>query len=208
MEWEHDYRERWGLCAGSIFDYGLTLGYLTRRCSSGRSICYVSSDGTVFPCTTCAGAGIFAAGNVAETSFADVWGSEGSQHEGHGKRVAHPPCPFGPREFDSLARRPRQEPVGTEGSQHEGHGKRVAHPPCPFGPREFDSLARRPRQEPVGTGAAEPMPPTWGRRGSRLTQSRRPDPGSATDTPTSPGGRRLAHEGLPGASALQTGSAG
>lgn len=39
--------------------------------------------------------------------------SEGSQHEGHAKGVAHPPCPGGPREFDSLARRPRQEPVGT-----------------------------------------------------------------------------------------------
>jgi radical SAM protein with 4Fe4S-binding SPASM domain len=73
MEWEHEYHDKWGLCAGTIFDYGLTLGYLTRRCSSGRSICYLSSDGTVYPCTSCAGEKIFSPGNIREKPFAEFW---------------------------------------------------------------------------------------------------------------------------------------
>lgn len=76
MEWEHEYHARWGLCAGTIFDYGLTLGYLTRRCSSGRSICYLSSDGTIYPCTSCAGEKILSPGNIKGKSFADFWRSD------------------------------------------------------------------------------------------------------------------------------------
>lgn len=76
MEWEHEYHDKWGLCAGSIFDYGLTLGYITRRCSSGRSICYLAADGTVYPCTSCAGEKILSPGNVRGKSFAEFWRSE------------------------------------------------------------------------------------------------------------------------------------
>ncbi|RSK39002.1 radical SAM protein [Hymenobacter perfusus] len=72
-EWEHQYHQAAGLCVGVIFNYGLSLAYMTRRCSSGRFLCYVASDGTVFPCTMCAAENIFSAGNVYNRSFAEVW---------------------------------------------------------------------------------------------------------------------------------------
>lgn len=72
-EWEHQYHREAGLCVGVIFNYGLSLAYMTRRCSSGRFLCYVAADGTVFPCTMCASENIFAAGSVRERPFAEVW---------------------------------------------------------------------------------------------------------------------------------------
>ncbi|MGE3476111.1 MAG: SPASM domain-containing protein [Rhodospirillaceae bacterium] len=48
---------------------------MTRRCSSGRYLCYVAADGTVFPCTMCAGENIFASGTVRKRKFTDVWRS-------------------------------------------------------------------------------------------------------------------------------------
>lgn len=71
--WEHQYHNRVGLCVGSIFNYGLSLAYMTRRCSSGRYLCYICSDGTVYPCTMCAGEKIFAAGNLQEMNFQTLW---------------------------------------------------------------------------------------------------------------------------------------
>ncbi len=75
-EWEHQYHREAGLCVGVIFNYGLSLAYMTRRCSSGRFLCYVAADGTVFPCTMCASEEIFAAGSVKDHSFAEVWRDE------------------------------------------------------------------------------------------------------------------------------------
>jgi radical SAM protein with 4Fe4S-binding SPASM domain len=75
-EWEHEYHRKAGLCAGLIFNYGLTLGYMTRRCSSGRFNCYVCADGTVYPCTMCAGEEILSPGNVRDRPFADFWRSD------------------------------------------------------------------------------------------------------------------------------------
>ncbi len=72
-EWEHEYHRRAGLCVGSLFNYGLSLGYMTRRCSSGRFLGYVAADGTVYPCTMCAAEDLFVAGSVRERSFADLW---------------------------------------------------------------------------------------------------------------------------------------
>ncbi|MGB8510864.1 MAG: radical SAM protein [Pyrinomonadaceae bacterium] len=72
-EWEHQYHREAGLCVGVIFNYGLSLGYMTRRCSSGRFLCYVAADGAVFPCTMCVSEKVFAAGSVRERPFADVW---------------------------------------------------------------------------------------------------------------------------------------
>jgi radical SAM protein with 4Fe4S-binding SPASM domain len=72
-EWEHEYHRKAGLCVGLIFNYGLTLGYMTRRCSSGRFLAYVAADGTVYPCTMTASEDILAGGDVAERSFAEVW---------------------------------------------------------------------------------------------------------------------------------------
>ena len=73
-EWEHQYHQQAGLCVGVIFNYGLSLAYMTRRCSSGRFLCYVAADGTVFPCTMCASENIFAAGSVHDRPFPDMWG--------------------------------------------------------------------------------------------------------------------------------------
>ncbi|MGY2126384.1 radical SAM protein [Nocardia gipuzkoensis] len=75
-EWEHEYHRRAGLCVGVIFNYGLTLSYMTRRCSSGRFLAYIASDGTVYPCTMCASEEIFAAGSVQDRDFASVWRDE------------------------------------------------------------------------------------------------------------------------------------
>lgn len=75
-EWEHDYHCISGLCVGTIFDYGETLGYLTRRCPSGRYLCYIASDGTVYPCTSCAAENILSPGSLKARSFASLWRSE------------------------------------------------------------------------------------------------------------------------------------
>lgn len=72
---EHKYHQKAGLCVGSIFNYGLTLGYMTRRCSSGRYLAYISADGTVYPCTMCAGEKILSPGNVRNVGFQALWNS-------------------------------------------------------------------------------------------------------------------------------------
>jgi radical SAM protein with 4Fe4S-binding SPASM domain len=74
-EWEHEFHRQTGLCVGVIFNYGLSLAYMTRRCASGRYLCYICSDGTVYPCTMCAGEEILPAGNVREAGFASLWRS-------------------------------------------------------------------------------------------------------------------------------------
>jgi len=75
-EWEHEYHAKAGLCVGAIFNYGLSLAYMTRRCSSGRFLGYVAADGTMFPCTMCASEEIFSPGSVRERPFAEVWRDE------------------------------------------------------------------------------------------------------------------------------------
>jgi radical SAM protein with 4Fe4S-binding SPASM domain len=75
-EWEHEYHRRAGLCVGVLFNYGLTLGYMTRRCASARFLAYVAADGKVFPCTMCAAEELFPAGSVRDRRFADVWHSD------------------------------------------------------------------------------------------------------------------------------------
>lgn len=75
-EWEHEYHRKAGLCVGLIFNYGLTLAYLTDRCSSARFLGYIASDGTLFPCTMCAAEELFPAGSIRKRSFADLWQDE------------------------------------------------------------------------------------------------------------------------------------
>lgn len=75
-EWEHQYHRKVGLCVGSIFNYGLSLAYMTRRCSSGRYLAYICADGTVYPCTMCAGEKILSPGNIREGGFARLWRSK------------------------------------------------------------------------------------------------------------------------------------
>jgi radical SAM protein with 4Fe4S-binding SPASM domain len=47
--------------------------YATRRCMSGRGLCYVNSNGDVFPCSTCSGNKVLCAGNVGWSPFAEIW---------------------------------------------------------------------------------------------------------------------------------------
>lgn len=75
-EWEHEYHKRAGLCVGVIFNYGLSLSYMTGRCSSGRYLAYICSDGTVYPCTMCAGEEILSPGNLRNRPFAEFWRSQ------------------------------------------------------------------------------------------------------------------------------------
>jgi radical SAM protein with 4Fe4S-binding SPASM domain len=75
-EWEHEYHRRVGLCVGLIFNYGLSLAYMTGRCSSARFLAYVCSDGAVYPCTMCAAEEILSPGSVRGRGFADLWRSE------------------------------------------------------------------------------------------------------------------------------------
>lgn len=76
MAWEHEYHEKVGLCVGLIFNYGLTLAYMSRRCSSGRFLAYICADGTVYPCTMCAGENILSPGNLREQAFSQLWRTE------------------------------------------------------------------------------------------------------------------------------------
>lgn len=71
--WEHEYHKEVGLCVGAIFNYGLSLAYMTNRCSSGRYLCYICADGTVYPCTMCAGEQIFSPGSIRNMPIVDLW---------------------------------------------------------------------------------------------------------------------------------------
>jgi radical SAM protein with 4Fe4S-binding SPASM domain len=70
---EHEYHQKAGLCVGVLFNYGLSLAYMTRRCSSGRYLAYICGDGTVYPCTMCAGEELLSPGNVRETGIGELW---------------------------------------------------------------------------------------------------------------------------------------
>lgn len=64
-----------GLTFSQCFDYALTLVYMCRACKGGRFIAYICANGDVYPCTTCAGAGAYRAGNITISSFREVWES-------------------------------------------------------------------------------------------------------------------------------------
>jgi radical SAM protein with 4Fe4S-binding SPASM domain len=106
--WEHIYHSHAGLCVGSIFNYGLSLAYMTRRCASGRYLCYVAADGTLFPCTMCAGENIFAADSIAGGDFASVWRSfwPMRQHSWDDFATACQGCPINTKEYYCAARCP------------------------------------------------------------------------------------------------------
>jgi radical SAM protein with 4Fe4S-binding SPASM domain len=75
-EWARQKDETLGLCAGKILDFLYTMVFATRRCMSGRGVCYISSSGDVFPCSTCAGNKVLAGGNVQMTPFAEIWNDD------------------------------------------------------------------------------------------------------------------------------------
>lgn len=72
-KWERIKDRELGLCSGKVFNFLITMVYSTRRCMSGRGMCYVTSDGTVWPCTNCSAGKVLAGGNLIERSFADIW---------------------------------------------------------------------------------------------------------------------------------------
>jgi radical SAM protein with 4Fe4S-binding SPASM domain len=71
-----DRHERKGRFFAGFLQVGYQYASLTGRCKGSRAIAYVSSDGTLYPCSNCAGEGILSAGNVTHTSFEQLW------HEG------------------------------------------------------------------------------------------------------------------------------
>jgi radical SAM protein with 4Fe4S-binding SPASM domain len=75
-KWERIKDKELGLCAGKVFNFLITMVYSLRRCMSGRGLCYVTSDGTVFPCSNASGNKILAGGSLLERSFADIWNDE------------------------------------------------------------------------------------------------------------------------------------
>ncbi|WP_164913435.1 radical SAM protein [Sphingomonas sp. UV9] len=71
--WEREHDSVLGLSASRAFNFLLTMVYATRRCMSGRGLTYVTSNGDVFPCSTCAGNKVLCAGNLHMSSFAEIW---------------------------------------------------------------------------------------------------------------------------------------
>lgn len=72
-EWERIHDVQFGLSAGRIFGFLLTMSFAIHRCMSGRGICYITSNGDVFPCTTCAGSKVLVAGNLEFESLERIW---------------------------------------------------------------------------------------------------------------------------------------
>lgn len=75
-KWERVKDRQLGLCAGKVFNFLITMVYSLRRCMSGRGLCYVTSDGMVYPCSNCSGSKILAGGNLLERPFADIWNDD------------------------------------------------------------------------------------------------------------------------------------
>lgn len=74
--WERVRDQRLGLCTGKVYNFLMTMVFATRRCMSGRGLCYVDSSGDVYPCTTCSGARVLCGGNVQMSSFTRIWRDE------------------------------------------------------------------------------------------------------------------------------------
>jgi radical SAM protein with 4Fe4S-binding SPASM domain len=75
-KWERIKDRQLGLCSGKVFNFLITMVYSMRRCMSGRGLCYLTSDGTVWPCTNCSGNKVLAGGNVRERAFAEIWNDD------------------------------------------------------------------------------------------------------------------------------------
>ena len=75
-KWERIKDRELGLCSGKVFNFLITMVYTMRRCMSGRGLCYITSDGTVFPCSNCSGSKLLPGGNLLEKSFAEIWNDD------------------------------------------------------------------------------------------------------------------------------------
>ncbi len=74
--WEKIKDKELGICSGKIFDFLFTMVYCMHRCMSGRGLCYITSDGTVYPCSNCSSGQLFPGGNLLEKDFANIWGDD------------------------------------------------------------------------------------------------------------------------------------
>ena len=72
-KWERVKDKELGLCSGKVFNFLVTMVYSMRRCMSGRGLCYITSDGNVYPCSNCSANSLFPGGNLIEQDFAEVW---------------------------------------------------------------------------------------------------------------------------------------
>jgi len=75
-KWERKHDRTLGLCTGKVYNFLLAMAFATRRCMSGRGLCYVDSAGDVYPCTTCSGGKTLPGGNVHTQGFRDIWADE------------------------------------------------------------------------------------------------------------------------------------
>lgn len=75
-QWERVRDHKLGLCTGKVFNFLLTMVYATKRCMSGRGVCYVDSSGDVYPCTTCSGSRVLCGGNIRFDDFRRIWQDE------------------------------------------------------------------------------------------------------------------------------------
>lgn len=67
--------ERLKTCSSvdNYWDLVYRLEESLRMCKGGRLITYIQADGTVYPCSNCASAGLFPAGNIRQKSFKELW---------------------------------------------------------------------------------------------------------------------------------------
>lgn len=75
IEFKHDQEmsKKIGLTFSTFYDYALNLVYMTRQCKGGKYLAYITSNGDVYPCTTCAGTKMFSAGNIRQLPFSTIW---------------------------------------------------------------------------------------------------------------------------------------
>jgi radical SAM protein with 4Fe4S-binding SPASM domain len=75
-KWGRIKDQELGLCSGKVFAFLFTMVYSMQRCMSGRGLCYITSDGTVYPCSNCSSSALFPGGNLLEKSMADIWNDD------------------------------------------------------------------------------------------------------------------------------------
>jgi radical SAM protein with 4Fe4S-binding SPASM domain len=71
--YEKDMFEKNGLCVAKFLEQCYVLSHATKREFCGIALAYVLSDGSVYPCSTCASTGKYLAGNLRDARFADIW---------------------------------------------------------------------------------------------------------------------------------------
>jgi radical SAM protein with 4Fe4S-binding SPASM domain len=72
-----DYYESKYDCSGRFFAGFMVFGYryvsLIKGCKGSRAWIYIASDGSVYPCSNCAGMDIYKGGNLKHESLSSIW---------------------------------------------------------------------------------------------------------------------------------------